>query len=56
VDRSLVRRAAPAEAGWIALRPANSTLQSSRSTVMPTFDSAFERFIDAMRNQSEVIA
>lgn len=49
VDHGLVRRAAPAEAGWIAPRPANSTLQSSRCSVMPTFDSAFGRFIDAMR-------
>ncbi|MCR2746953.1 family 1 glycosylhydrolase [Limnobacter parvus] len=45
-QKELVRRAAPAEAGWIACRPVNSILQSCRSNIMPTFDSAFGRFID----------
>jgi len=47
-DKRLIRRAEPADAGWVALRPINSTLQSGRASVMPSFDSALGRFVDAL--------
>lgn len=47
-EKRLVRRAVPAQAGWVARRPVNSTLQSGRSSVMPSFDCAFGRFLDAL--------
>jgi dTDP-4-dehydrorhamnose reductase len=51
MDHGLVRPVAPNEAGWIAPRPANSTLDSSRGSMMPHFGSALGRFIDALRCQ-----
>jgi dTDP-4-dehydrorhamnose reductase len=49
MDPRQIRPAAPAEAGWIALRPANSTLESRRGSLMPGFDSALGRFVEALR-------
>jgi dTDP-4-dehydrorhamnose reductase len=51
--QGLIRPAAPAEAGWIALRPANSTLGSRRGSLMPSFDSALGRFVDALRRPGQ---
>jgi dTDP-4-dehydrorhamnose reductase len=56
LDHGLIRAAAPAEAGWIALRPANSTLESGRGSIMPRFESALGRFVDALRNRGELPA
>jgi len=47
----LVRRVEPADAGWVAQRPVNSRLRSGRSSMMPTFDSAFVRFLEAQRQR-----
>ena len=51
MDAGLIRAVVPAEAGWIAARPANSTLESSRGSSMPGFESAFGRFMDALRRE-----
>jgi dTDP-4-dehydrorhamnose reductase len=49
MDRALVRAVSPAEAGWVAPRPVNSALSSARGDLMPAFDCAVGRFIDAVR-------
>ncbi|HZX31369.1 MAG TPA: family 1 glycosylhydrolase [Rhodocyclaceae bacterium] len=54
LDHGLILPATPAEAGWIAARPANSVLASGRGDIMPGFDSAFARFVDALRGQGEL--
>lgn len=56
MDHQLIHPVAPADAGWIASRPANSTLESNRGSVMPRFDSALGRFIDALRSCGELPA
>jgi len=53
MDRNLIRPASPEEAGWIAPRPLNSSLESSRGSIMPHFESALGRFIDALRSNGE---
>lgn len=54
MDHGLLRPAAPEEAGWIASRPANSTLGSGRGSIMPGFESALGRYIDALRGLGEL--
>lgn len=53
LNPELVMPATPEDAGWIAPRPANSALHSERGQLMPRFESAFGRFVDALRRHGE---
>ncbi|HLO62717.1 MAG TPA: sugar nucleotide-binding protein [Azonexus sp.] len=53
LDSKLIYPATPAEVGWVARRPANSVLASGRGDIMPSFEGAFGRFVDAVRRQGD---